>query len=344
MAFWVDIADTLQRDELLQDLSREQSEAIVDALHLLVYADGQESVLERAELEQLLYELPWALSEGDQLKAYMEKSAACLKQACTRGTDGLSQAAAGIAERLEGLKLRKRALQMAATVAYADWHAGDPERQALFALAEAFEIPRPFASAIIADSEKDAHAVTSLDEPTEPQPGELGTAASPSGGVTSTSFLDGFFDDLFEDDDALLRLEPDEAMAFVDALSMALIADGPPTAEELHAFKAELERLPFSADDAKRVRLRVESCLHTLGVTRERDLDAMIASVAAKLPSPALRQRALRMAIEITRGDLEITLKERVMLSRLARAFGVSRDELEALVSEASEDTEEEPA
>ncbi len=340
MAFWRDIADKLgKKDDLLQSLDQSQCEAIIDALNLLVYADGQETVLERAELEHMLHELPWALSDGKKAAEYLATSAREIKEASAHGKEGLARVAADIATRLKGAKLRKRTLKMAAAVAYADWNAGDLEHFALLTLAEAFEIPRPFAEAIITDMENDAHGISFLDTVTEPELVPI-AAEHTIRDVLSTSFLSGFFDGLFDDDD-LKHIEREEAMAFIDSLAIALVADGYPEPEELAEFKTQIEKLPFSATDTTRVQLRVENCLHTIRATPDAELDAFIKSVASKISSPRLKERALIMAIHITHADLDITRQEHIMLSRIARGLGIEERRLLTLITDIKEDTEE---
>lgn len=339
MSFWREIADKLGKDELLKTLNQSQCEAIIDALNLLVYADGEESLLERAELEHLLHDLPWVLSEGDKVASYRAESATRHKQAAARGKQGLLEAAQEIAARLEGVKLRKKALKMAAAVAYADWNAGKHEHDALLALARAFEIPDPFARAMIADIEAENTGVAFLDEPTEPELVPLAAERSIRE-VLSTSFLQGFFLNLFADE-SLRHLSHDAAMAFVDALAIALVADGYPEQEELREFKSQLEQLPFSKEQAIEVKHRVEGCLTTLRQTPDAELDAFIDAVAARIPSESLKERALIMAVHITHADLDITHEEHRMLHRIARGFGISADRLDTLIQDIKEDTEE---
>lgn len=340
MALWKEIADSINKhDEQLKSLTRQECEAIIDALNLLVYADGTESVLERAELENLLHDLPWVMAEGDLAREYLQKSALCLSEATAKGKEAMARSAEGIAARLQGVKIRKRTLKMAAAIAHVDWHATDLERFALTSLAKAFEIPAPFAEAIIEEIEQDASRTLSiLEEETEP---ELVPRAAEQTirNVLSTSFLNGFFDDLF-DDDELKHLDDAESMAFIDALSIALVADGYPEKEELAEFKAQLEKLPFSSEDIDRVQLRVESCLHTLRATPDHKLDDFIHNVASRISSQHLKERALDMAIHITHADLDITREEHRMLQRIARGFNIPSARLHDMVHGIMEDTE----
>ena len=151
MSFWDALTESLAQDQELAQLDRKECEAVIDAMTLVVFADGQETFLEKQELEQLLYKLPWAFNDVEAIKAYRQKSAACMKEAAQRGEEGFSEAASGIASRLEGVAQRKRAFRMAATLTFADADAHKEERRALMELASAFEIPDSVARLLISE-------------------------------------------------------------------------------------------------------------------------------------------------------------------------------------------------
>lgn len=334
MGFFKDIADLMVKDDSLRDLDRSQCEAIIDAMVFLAYADGEETVLERAELDHLLHELPWALHEGHAAEDYKAERAAAIKASIDAGEFNARDVANSIAERLEGTDLRKKALKMAAAVAYANWDAGEHEDAALMLLADAFDIPAPFARAMILDTEDAATFWEGeLEEDTDaehiPAP-----AQNTIRDVLSQDFLQGFFTDLF-DGDELRHLDEEASYAFVDALSLALVSDGYPEEEELREFKSQLESLPFASDDAEHVKARVEIVIETL---RQLDGDGRVAymrDVAAKIPSDSFKDRALQMAVMITNADLEITKEETSMLMQLADAFDISSERVEELISSA---------
>jgi len=326
MGFWSDIAEQLGSDEVLKQLDRAQCEAIIDMLTLLVFADGEETFLEKTELEHLLHELPWALSNAAEVDAYRAESSARSKEAAAKGKEGLEAAAAQIASRLEGVDLRKKALKMAAQIAYADWDADHHEHLALHVVADAFEIPAPFAKAIVQDIGMEATEIISLDESTDAEAIPAPTMSSVSA-LLSGDFLGGFFSDLF-DDDELRRLDHDGSMAFVDALTLALVADGYPEQEELVEFKNQLETLPFAPSEAGAVKVRVEETIQELRDASTEGTADFIARTGAAIPSDALKLAAIKMAATITHADFEITAQEESTLVKLSRGFGVDADEL----------------
>lgn len=344
MGFWKDIADELSSDETLGSLNREQCEAIIDAMTLLVYADGEETFLERTELDHLLHELPWALSNAAEVDEYRARSAASAKVAAALPAS-LEDAAAGVAERLgPNMDVRKKALKMAATVAYADWDADQHEYDALMVLADAFGIPAPFANAIIEDIEDHTTGVATsgdegLDEATDPE-AIPAPANNTVRAVLSNDFLEGFFTGLFENDE-LRNLEEDACYAFVDALSLALVADGYPEEEELQEFKTQLERLPFASQDAEHVRARVEIVISTLRQASDEEARDYIASVGARIPSESLRIKAIEMAAAITHADFDISAEEVSILGKMADAFGVDAARVEAIIEQTRVDEDD---
>lgn len=333
MGMWSEIASQMGRDEVLRGLDRAQCEALIDALNLVAYADGQETLLERAELDMLIHELPLAQQSPDSVEGYRAESAKRMIDLARQGAHGLEEAAEQIGQRLEGLKLRKKALKMAAAVAYADFHAGDSEHATLAALARALGIPAPFAEEIIQEVKGESLGASFLDVETEPEIIPAVTARTVRD-VLSHDFLEGFFSGLFAEDE-LQSLSEDGAMAFVDALTLALVADGYPELEELHEFKAQLEQLPFATQDATHVQARVEVVLNTLRTMDDAEIDSYIAGVAARIPSDSLKERALGMAIHITHADLHISDREQFTLARLAKGLGISPARLAELITQA---------
>lgn len=340
MGFFKDIADLMIKDDSLRDLDRSQCEAIIDAMVLLAYADGEETVLERAEVDHLLHELPWALHEGHAAEKYKAERDAEMKAAVEAGALDARAYAEEIAKRLEGAELRKKALRMASAIAYANWDAGDHEFDMLMVLADALDIPAPIARAMIMDSEEQA---TSFDEDLEEDTDAEAIPAPAQNtirDVLSKDFLQGFFSNLFDGDD-LRHLDEAASYAFVDALSLALVSDGYPQPEELREFKAQLESLPFATEDAEHVKARVEIVIDTLRQLGEGGRIEYMRDVAAKIPSDSLKDRALQMAVVIANADLEITKEETSVLMQMARAFDIDASRVEELIGEASKGNED---
>jgi uncharacterized tellurite resistance protein B-like protein len=171
----------------------------------------------------------------------------------------------------------------------------------------------------------------------EPEGGvEVGVEGNRGAGVRATlsgSFMTGFFNDLF-DGEELRHLTREGAFAFVDALSVALVADGKPEDEELVEFRTQLERLPFSVEDIEAIQDRVVADIDKLAAYTDEELSGFIVDVGARITSDALKERALRMAVAITHADYAVTGEEARVLGMMAEGFGVSRERIDALIDE----------
>lgn len=326
MSEWQAITAKIKREDALRELDHAGCEAIIDALALVMYADDEASFLELSELELLLHALPWALSAPGEVERYTEQ--AVRRAQSLQGAQARHAQVSDIADRLRSARARKQTLAMAAAMAQANFHTSVAERALLMALADAFELPRPIASAILSDAAGEHGAQEASRLPTR----VTQQVARALGG----DFLESFFGELFQDDD-LLHLSAPERLAFVDALTLALVADGEPEREELEEFKAQLERLPFSSEDAQTLRARVEATLEALRAMSAAEHHALMADVARRLSSQPLRMQALRMAARVTHADFAITPQERGFLHALAGAFEVSGAQLDALVDEVRE-------
>ena len=145
MSEWQAITAKIKRDDALRELDAAGCEAIIDALALVMYADDEASFLELSELELLLHALPWALSAPGEVERYTEQ--AVRRAQSLRSASARHAQVSDIAARLPSPHARKQTLMMAAAMAQANFHTSVAERALLMALADAFVLPRPIASA-----------------------------------------------------------------------------------------------------------------------------------------------------------------------------------------------------
>ncbi len=160
------------------------------------------------------------------------------------------------------------------------------------------------------------------------------TGAAGVRSALSGSFLKGFFSDLF-DGEELRHLSREGAFAFVDALSVALVADGAPEDEELLEFRTQLERLPFSVEDIAAIQDRVEDDIARIASYSDEELSGFIVEAGDEIDNAVLKERALTMAVAITHADYAITGEEARVLGMMATGFGISRERVDALIEQA---------
>ena len=140
--------------------------------------------------------------------------------------------------------------------------------------------------------------------------------------VKSSAFLSDVLAKLFEGDD-LASLTEQTALAFLDLLTAALVADGYPEQEEVEAFRAQVELLPFIPDDRAFVKARVEQTIATLQRLTEHEATAHFARVAQPIEAGHMRARAFRMAVIVSHADFAITRNEHALLKHIAQGLGL---------------------
>ena len=138
MASWQELADELKTDPILKDLSEAQVEAVIDVLVLAVHSKGSKSFMEEAELEHMLFELPWIKDKEDKVEAHIKEQSAKVEAA--ESDDALRDFAKAAATELEGSEVREKVYTMATTLAGADMEIHPAEQKVLNMIADEFEI------------------------------------------------------------------------------------------------------------------------------------------------------------------------------------------------------------
>lgn len=146
MALWKTMAKAFNKDTTFEDLSQTKGEAVIDALVLVLYADGKASFMETTELEHMLHEMPWTHGRHDEVDAYTKAVMQRVKTV-QRGEE-LERFVAHIAARLDQSAEREKAYEMASRMAHADWQIHPGERATLAGLAAGLSISAARAQAI----------------------------------------------------------------------------------------------------------------------------------------------------------------------------------------------------
>ncbi|MBU1430650.1 TerB family tellurite resistance protein [Myxococcota bacterium] len=135
---WQMLSDKIGTSDDLKDISTQQSEAIISILTLMMYADQRASVMEEAELEDLICSLPWFEDKDDVVEKYINGARKEMKGIADEGT--MHKKLSKYAGLLSGQELRETVYRMAVTMAYSDMHLHVNEVQLLRWMAAEFEI------------------------------------------------------------------------------------------------------------------------------------------------------------------------------------------------------------
>lgn len=136
---WRKIADELKTDPVLAKLEDSQVRAVLDVLLLVMQADDTVGFMEEAELEHLIDELPWHAEKDEALRAHIESSRGRLES--IEDDAGYRAVAEEAAKELTDADVRRKAYDMAVTLAEADMEMHPDEHKVLTWVAEVFEIP-----------------------------------------------------------------------------------------------------------------------------------------------------------------------------------------------------------
>ena len=139
MATWHQLADDLKTDAALADLDEGQIEAVIDVLVLTMHADEVVGFMEEAELEHMLFELPWMADKESKVDAFVK--AATARARGVQDEAAFRAIADQVAARLPDEAVRAKVYLMAVTLANVDMQIHSGEHEALTWLADAFEIP-----------------------------------------------------------------------------------------------------------------------------------------------------------------------------------------------------------
>ncbi|MCA9546087.1 MAG: TerB family tellurite resistance protein [Myxococcales bacterium] len=145
---WNQLTDELSTDDALAHLDREQAEAVITALAVVMHADDRVGTLERNEFSDQIDRLPF-YDAKDMTTALIEDAIA--KAAGAKGEGAFKAIIDTVAVKLTDAHVREETFRMAATLAYADLalHAG--ESAVLGWLAAAFNLSPDFIGKVYAE-------------------------------------------------------------------------------------------------------------------------------------------------------------------------------------------------
>ena len=120
----------------------------------------------------------------------------------------------------------------------------------------------------------------------------------------------------------LQAFEEPRLLALVELLYIAAMADGELGREELAFFRRRVQSMTderLGPDDVERIMVRVDQTIMSAGRA------AVLASLGERLGAPALRQTALRMAVDMMMADKILRSSERDLIFEIADALEIDR-------------------
>lgn len=147
--------------------------------------------------------------------------------------------------------------------------------------------------------------------------------------------LEQFWNALRSDPD-LEGLDDEQNQAVVDALVATVFSDAQLATEEAAEFDRQLQRLPWRwANDARaRERVLTSARQKADGLADPDAADALVESIAARLPSPVVREKVYKMCVALSLADQSVHPGETNLLGGLRLGFGIPELRAEAIAGE----------
>ena len=130
------------------------------------------------------------------------------------------------------------------------------------------------------------------------------------------------------------KLGQDEKAAIIDALVVAVLADGVASPVEVARFDAEVAEVPWELDQHTVVGL-IRSARERVGALKGDEGIALVKSIAEKLPSEEIREKVLRMMISVMLADGRPAKQEQQVGGVFAAAFQLSPESLRRIGADA---------
>ncbi|MEE2786845.1 MAG: TerB family tellurite resistance protein [Myxococcota bacterium] len=140
MSDWMSLSQEIHDKPLFHSLDHRQTEAIIDVLCLMMYADNRVSTLEEIEFREILLRLPWLQDHGPLVEGRINVSASKARYAATaEDRKALIETAANA---FRGTDLAINVYALAETMAHSDLVFHDREQDVLAVLAQTLGLPQ----------------------------------------------------------------------------------------------------------------------------------------------------------------------------------------------------------
>lgn len=131
--------------------------------------------------------------------------------------------------------------------------------------------------------------------------------------------------------DDLATLGPEQKSAIIEALVIAVLADGRAPAEETAQFDREVGAIPWGMEDPE-VRRHLEAARRRLlELSDVEAANALVLSIAERLPTPALREKTLHAVANILYATKKMNRPGAVAFGAFASAFQTPQERLDAI-------------
>jgi uncharacterized tellurite resistance protein B-like protein len=129
----------------------------------------------------------------------------------------------------------------------------------------------------------------------------------------------------------LLAMDDGQKVAVLEALVTGVLADGKVTPNEIRRFDEVVLALPWGMDEPVLTALVKGTQQRVLALKSATDVQDFVANLAARLPSPELRDKVVFTMATVMAADNEVNQLERNVIGLFVLAFGITSERSAAI-------------
>ena len=124
----------------------------------------------------------------------------------------------------------------------------------------------------------------------------------------------------------LIAMDDGQKTSVLEALVAGVLADGKVSPDEIRRFDEVVMSLPWGMDEAVLTALVKGTQQRVLALSSAKDIQDFVANLAARLPSPDLRDKVLFTMATVMAADNEVNQLERNVIGLFVLAFGITSE------------------
>jgi uncharacterized tellurite resistance protein B-like protein len=129
----------------------------------------------------------------------------------------------------------------------------------------------------------------------------------------------------------LLAMDDGQKSAVLEALVAGVLADGKITPNEVKRFDEVVMSLPWGMDEPVLTALVKGTQQRVIALATLADIQDFVANLAARLPSPELRDKVVFTMATVMAADNEVNQLERNVIGMFVLAFGITSERSAAI-------------
>lgn len=137
----------------------------------------------------------------------------------------------------------------------------------------------------------------------------------------------------------LLAMDDGQKTAVLEALVTGVLADGKVTRDEIQRFEEVMMSLPWGMDEPALKALVKTTQERVIALKTLPQIQDFVANLAARLPSPELRDKVLFTMATVMAADAEVNQLERNVIGLFVLAFGITSERTARIKAAVAEHT-----